>query len=176
MTRFNLNVFRRYSHGRGAPSSLARTKTVLTRVLTLVTCVTGLSLVGIELVDADGVPASVGELGLQGRRAAEGWLRLEQDQRQARARAPDPSPRESARRQALEQQQRQQFSATLQDQRRELQALQREERLGAREPGTADARARLLLMQQDRTLRQQQLRRDVQTRVLRPGVGRIGPR
>ncbi len=163
-----------------ALSSLARTKTVPPRVLPLAACIAGLALAGVESAGADGVPNSVGALGPQTRRAAEGWLRLEQDQREARSRAPEPSPRESARWQSLEQQQRQRFAATLEDERRELQALQREERLRVREPGTATgaagARAKLQLMQQEQALQQQRLRMRVQSRVLGPAAGRTGPR
>jgi hypothetical protein len=110
-------------------------------------------------------------------REAQGWLQLGQDQRAARARAEPLTPRQSRELQSIEQQERAGLAATLQTQRREIDALRLAQRRGP-DPGLSgpgrEARMRGLQMRQGRELDALRLRQGMGRQALGLPGGRAG--
>lgn len=113
---------------------------------------------------AEGVTAAARASGAERQRAADGWLRLESDQRIDRARASPLTPAESQRLQVIEQQERGRLRGLLQSQQRELQSLSRQERRSQGEVPqgvSPEARLRGRLLEQQRAQRGLALRRQM---------------
>ena len=112
-------------------------------------------------------------------REAQGWLRLDEDRRQARARAEPMTPAESRRLQTREIQERTRLAETFQDQRRQIEALRRSQRIGSGSGGirpSQEARTRGLTMRQGREIQELRLRQGLNRSIQGGTAGRFGGR
>jgi hypothetical protein len=120
--------------------------------------------------------------GIQSRRAAGGWLRLQQDQRAARQQADPVSAPEAARQQSLEWNEAIRYRELLQQQDRALDSARRQDRLAPRggADGMPDVRAgqrRLQGQLMESEAQQQNQRLQMQmdrARRSQPAQGRFG--